>query len=136
MPNVTDEQKSFISNLYTNEEKTPKEIIEAFSEKYGFQPSARVINKWKYFAETTEKKEEKLKDDGDKGEEGDLEIETEDTRKVKDWLDFSSGEIPDDAFNRLAQNTGRSKSDLFNQLKRANELGYKQVNLENGELKK
>lgn len=137
MPRVSDEQKRFISSKFMDEKKTGKEIIEEFQQKFGYIPSASVINKYQYYNETVEEPtDDDDSDDDDKKKDKNLDIKTKDTRTVKGVIDFSDGEIPDDAFNTLCRNVNKSKAKVFDLLQRALNEGYTKVNIETGELSK
>lgn len=137
MVKLTEEQKLFISNAYNVERKAGKKIREEFQEKYGFEPAASTINKYQNYKEIKDEVEGESQEKKPKGNDsGKLELDTEDTRKIKDVYDFSSGEIPDDVFEALSKTFGHSEYKLFEVMKKAKEEGYKTVNLKTGELKK
>ena len=133
MPKVNEEQKKFISEYHLKHGKNAGEIIPLFEEKFGYSPSTKVINKWKYFNQDEEETDDKKKKAGETGE---LDIDTEDSRTVKDTIDFSSGDLPDKEFNRLAKKFGMSHKKLWDTLVRASNKGYKKVNASTGEFSK
>jgi len=128
---VTEEQKQFISEQYLKHGKNAAETIPLFEEKYGFSPSTRVINKWKYFNEPDETDETPAEQP-----DGTLEAESNDTRTVKDDIDISGDEIPDDVFNKMCRDSGHSQEKMWKIISKAKQRGYTSVNLSTGEFKK
>lgn len=133
MPNVTKEQKEFISNLYLKEGKNAGEIIVAFEAKYGYSPSNKVINKWKYFEETPAEEEEP----GKAGKTGEVIPKTGDTRTIKDEVvTFTADEMADAPFLLMCTTHGKSQAEMARLLKKAAGLGYTKVNPVSGEFTK
>lgn len=135
MPKVTEEQKKFISEQYLTHGKGAADTIKAFEEKYGHSPSTRVFNRWKHFNESDGDgdtgKEEKT------GKEGDLDVETDDTRTDKgSKIDFSSGDVPDEQFNKLCKTFGISQREMWDTLVKASNRGYTKVDPVSGEFSK
>ena len=119
-------EKQYLAELH--EKYSGKELIDRFQQKYGWIPEASEIAACKEYKKEPEP-EPLVKDDG-------LEIITDDTRKVKGVIDFSSGEIPDEQFDALCLNCGKTKAEMFNLLHQAYERGYTKVNIETGDLSK
>jgi len=137
MVKLTEEQKLYISNAYSVEQKAGKKIREEFKVEYGFEPAASTINKYQNYKDIKDEISAETKEPEKKEEpSGPLELETEDTRKIKDVFDFSGGDIPDEVFDKLADTFGHSKKKLFDVMKKARDEGYKTVNLKTGELTK
>ena len=132
MPRLDEEQKKFISSQFLDEKLTGKKIIEAFKDKFGFVPSASVVNKYQYYNEIIEAKEKPEKEEKIEGE--GLTVKKKDTRKQPKLLDFSDGEIDDGDIATLSRVTGKSKKAVFNLLKKALRKGYTKVDLKTGDV--
>lgn len=135
MAKLNEEMKRFISSKFIDEKKTGKNIIKEFGEKYGFLPSAAIINKYLYFNEINPPVEEiPDEEDDEKGEEGKISISTKDTRLHKELVDFSSGEIDDADFERLCRSVEKSKNEVWKLLAEALRRGYTKVDIDSGDL--
>ena len=97
-------------------------------------PSAATINKYQYYNETIEEKIVKQKEEKPKKEAEKLTILNEDTRNNKDVFDFSSGEMPDEVFDKIVAVTGKSKKKVFDLLKQCYDKGLTKINLKTGEV--
>lgn len=131
---LTEEQRKFISSNFIDEKKTGKKIIEEFGEKFGFIPSAATINKYRYYNETAAEREVKPNEEKSKKEAVELTTLTDDTRKIKNLFDFSSGEIPDEIFDKIVAVTGKNKKKVFDLLKQCYDKGLTKIDLKTGEV--
>ena len=128
MPRVTEEQKKFISNLHLKEGKNAGEIIVAFEEQYGYSPSNKVINKWKYYEETPDDEP-----GTQTGKTGDVDPQTGDSRTVKDEVvSFTADEMADAPFLKMCKIHGKSHAEMAKLLRKAAQLGYSKVNVTTG----
>lgn len=135
MAKITDEEKTFISELYLKQAKGTPEIIPLFEAKFGYSPSTRIVNKWKYFNEPDD--DDDKKEAEKEGKKVDLGVETEDSRHVKDeTIDISKDDIPDEQFNTLCRTFGLSQAQLWDTIVRAKNRGYTKVNSVSGEFSK
>lgn len=135
MAKITDEEKTFISELYLKQAKSTPEIIPLFEAKFGYSPSTRIVNKWKYFNEPDD--DDDKKEAEKEGKKVDLGVETEDSRHVKDeTIDISKDDIPDEQFNTLCRTFGLSQAQLWDTIVRAKNRGYTKVNSVSGEFSK
>jgi len=129
---LTEEERLFIADCFNVQKFTGKKIIQEFNEKFEWTPSASVINKYQNYKGKPEEPDETPKEE--KAE--DIEIETDDTRKVKDVFDFSDGDIPDDVFDKIVKLTGKSKAQTWELLKKCHDKGLTKINLKTGDVSK
>jgi len=132
MVKLTEEQKQFIAKSFQEDKKTGIQIIEDFKTKFEFTPSATTINRYQNY----EIEDEEEDDDTKHIDPRDLDIKTQDTRKIKDVHDFSDGKIDDKAFEQLCEKIGKSKAETWELLHEAGKRGYKKVNITTGRVSK
>jgi len=131
---VTEEEKEFIAKAFA-EGMESKEVIMSFKEEFGWTPSAAQINRYKdYKPKPKEEPKKKMK-----VVEGDVDVITEDTRKIKEEdyiIDFSDGEIEEEDLERIAKAIGKDIKRTYRLLRRAYVLGYTKIDLRTGEIEK
>jgi|SaaInl7_200m_RNA_FD_contig_71_924158_length_994_multi_4_in_0_out_0_3 hypothetical protein len=132
MPKITEDQKSFISTKHLKDGMKNGEICVAFEEEFGYSPSNKVINKWKYHEQEQPAEETKG------GDTGEVDPITGDTRTVKDKVvSFTAEGMEDDAaFYALCKTHGHSHEEMANMLQRAAARGYTKINITTGDITK
>jgi len=133
---VTEEEKEFIGKAFA-EGMESKEVIMSFKEEFGWTPSASQINRYKDYK--PQPKEEEPKKKVEKVIEGDIDVITEDTRKIKEEdyiIDFSDGEIEEEDLERIAKAIGKPIRQTYRLLRKAYEKGYTKIDLRTGEIEK
>ncbi len=131
---ITDEMKRFVSTQH-EEGKDRTEILREFGDKFGFLPTSPTIGKYEKYNKDNPIKEEEEEEEAGGDDEGSVTVETKDTRLEKDLVDISDG-IDEAEFERLCRNCDKSKTVMFDLLKRAVSKGYTKVNIATGELEK
>lgn len=147
MSAYTEEQRIFINDMRMDN-KTIKEIQDAFSAKWNRVPAPVTVSKYGNYdrwgrgssPDVDEKilpKEEEPKEE--EKESGVMEIKVDDKRKIKvdgkdQIIHFSDGEIDEKAFNKIVALRGTTQAETWEFLRKCGEKGYTKINMTTGEI--